>query len=218
MSTAIIGLGNIGTAVAAHLTTGGEAVILAANTPGRAQQLAGDLGPSASAAETADAIERADTVVFAVWFDVLRDLVGQNADRLAGKVVVDPSNPIGPDGKGGFKRTLPDGVSSGSVIAGMLPAAAHFVKAFGTVSAEHLASAANRSPDRAVLFYATDDGEASLRAQRLISVAGFAPVKAGGLDQAIRIEAFGDLHDLGGLNGKLLTTKEADALLAGTRG
>jgi len=113
MSTAIIGLGNIGTAVAAHLTTGGEAVILAANTPGRAQQLAGDLGPSASAAETADAIERADTVVFAVWFDVLRDLVGQNADPLAGKVVVDPSNPIGPDGKGGFKRTLPDGVSSG---------------------------------------------------------------------------------------------------------
>ena len=55
-------------------------------------------------------------------------------------------------------------------------------------------------------------------AERLISVAGFAPVKAGGLDQAIRIEVFGDLHDFGGLNGKLLTTQEARALLAGSGG
>ena len=37
-------------------------------------------------------------------------------------------------------------------------------------------------------------------------------VKVGGLDQAIRIEAFGDLHDLGGLGGRLLTEKEATAL------
>ena len=58
---------------------------------------------------------------------------------------------------------------------------------------------------------------AALRAERLISVAGFAPVNVGGLDQAIRIEAFGDLHDLGGLNGKLLTTQEANVLLAGAR-
>ena len=86
----------------------------------------------------------------------LQDLVKQNATRLDGKVVIDPSNPIGSDGKGGFVRTLPDGVSAGSVVAGLLPSGAHFVKTFGTVSAEHLASAANRSPDRAVLFYATD--------------------------------------------------------------
>jgi 8-hydroxy-5-deazaflavin:NADPH oxidoreductase len=59
---------------------------------------------------------------------------------------------------------------------------------------------------------------ASSTAERLISVAGFAPVKAGGLDQAIRIEMFGDLHDYGGLNGKLLTVGEARALLASARG
>jgi len=156
-------------------------------------------------------MERADTVIFAVWFDVLRDLVAQNTARLAGKVVIDPSHPIGPDGKGGFKRTLPDGVSSGSVIARMLPPRAHFVKAFGTVSAEHLANASNRSPERAVLFYATDDDAAGVRAERLISLAGFAAVKVGGLDQAIRIEAFGDLHDLGGLGGRLLTTERLSA-------
>jgi predicted dinucleotide-binding enzyme len=218
MSTAIIGVGNIGRAVAAHLTDGGEAVVLAASTPAQAEQLARELGPSASAADVADAIEQADAVIFAVWLNVLEELVRKNAPRLAGKVVIDPSNPIAPDGKGGFVRTLPDGVSAGSVIAGLLPSGAHFVKAFGTVGAEKLADAANRSSERAVLFYATDDEVAASTAERLISAAGFAPVKAGGLDQAIRIEMFGDLHDFGGLNGKLLTVEQARALLTGARG
>jgi 8-hydroxy-5-deazaflavin:NADPH oxidoreductase len=213
MSTAIIGVGKIGQALATHLTGGGEAVILAASKPASAEQLARELGRSASAADVADAIEHADAVIFAVWLDVLEDLVRHNAARLAGKVVIDPSNPIGPDGKGGFMRTLPDGVSSAEVIAGLQPSGAHFVKAFGTVSAEHLADAANRSPDRAVLFYATDDDVAATTAERLISAAGFAPVKAGGLDQATRIEMFGDLHDFGGLNGRLLTVGQARALL-----
>jgi 8-hydroxy-5-deazaflavin:NADPH oxidoreductase len=217
MSTAIIGLGNIGTAVATHLTEGGERVVLAASDLSQAEQLARDLGAPSAAAGVADAIEQADAVIFAVWLDVLEALVRQNAAHLSGKVVIDPSNPIAPDGKGGFMRTLPDGVSSGSVIAGLLPASAHYVKAFGTVSAEHLADAGNRSPDRAVLFYATDDEMAAATAERLILAAGFAPVKAGGLDQAIRIEMFGDLHDFGGLNGKLLTVEQARALLAGPR-
>ncbi len=215
MSTAIIGVGKIGTALATHLTGGGETVVLAAGKPSQAEQLARDLGALSSAAGVADAIDQADAVIFAVWLDVMEGLVRQNAARLSGKVVIDPSNPIGPDGKGGFKRTLPDRVSSGSVIAGLLPPGAHFVKAFGTVSAEHLADAANLSPDRAVLFYATDDDAAASTAERLISAAGFAPVKAGGLDQAIRIEMFGDLHDFGGLNGKLLTVAQARDLLAG---
>jgi len=218
MSTAIIGVGNIGKAVATHLTDGGEPVVLAAGTPGEAEQLARDLGPSASAAGVADAIDQADAVIFAVWFTVLEDLVRQNATHLSGKVVIDPSNPVAMDADGQFSRTLPDGVSAGSVIAGLLPPGAHYVKAFGTVAAEKLASSANRSPDRAVLFYATDDDVAASTAERLISAAGFAAVRAGGLNQAIQIEMFGDLHDFGGLNGRLLTVAEARALLAGARG
>jgi 8-hydroxy-5-deazaflavin:NADPH oxidoreductase len=214
MSTAIIGVGSIGTAIATHLSEGGEPVILAAGSADAAAGLAGKLG--VPAADVAEAIDRADTVIFAVWLDVLKELIGQHAARLVGKVVIDPSNPIAPDGDGGFKRTLPDGVSAGSVIAGLLPAGAHLVKAFGTVSAEHLSGAANQTPDRVVLFYATDDDMATAAAERLIAVAGFAPVRVGGLDQAIRIEVFGDLHDFGGLNGKLLTAAEAQALLAGS--
>jgi 8-hydroxy-5-deazaflavin:NADPH oxidoreductase len=213
MPTAIIGVGNIGKRVAADLTKGGETVILASSTLSAAEQLARELGPPASAAGVADAIDQADAVIFAVWFDPMKELIGTYASHLAGKVVIDPSNPIGPDGKGGFMRTLPDGVSAGSVIAGLLPSTAHYVKAFGTVAAEKIADAANRSPDRAILFYATDDATAASTAERLISAAGFDPVRVGGPDEAIRIEAFGDLHDLGGLNGRLLSLAQARAML-----
>jgi 8-hydroxy-5-deazaflavin:NADPH oxidoreductase len=67
---------------------------------------------------------------------------------------------------------------------------------------------ANRTP-RAVLFYATDDDQAAAAIERLISAAGFDPVKAGGVDAALRIETSGDLHQFGGLNGKAVDTREA---------
>jgi predicted dinucleotide-binding enzyme len=61
------------------------------------------------------------------------------ADALEGKVVVDPSNPVGIDEDGNLYRTLPEDESAASVVAGPLPAGAHYAKAFGTLLAESLA-------------------------------------------------------------------------------
>jgi 8-hydroxy-5-deazaflavin:NADPH oxidoreductase len=213
MTTAIIGVGNIGKSVARHLVDGGERVVLAAREESNATALAKELGGLASATSVEKAITEADVVVFAVWFDTLKDLIDQHADLLRGRVVVDPSNPVAQDADGGFVRTLPDGQSSGAVVAGLLPTKAYFVKAFGTLGAESLASEANRTP-RAVLFYATDDDQAAAASERLISAAGFDPVKAGGVDAALRIETFGALHQFGGLNGKTLDASEARTAVA----
>src|SRR5881396_3485304 len=213
MTTAIIGVGNIGRSVARDLVDGRERVVLAARDESNATALANELGELASAASVEKAIADADVVVFAVWLDTLKELVAQHAGLLGGKVVVDPSNPIAQDANGGLVRTLPDGQSAGAVVAGLLPAEAHFVKALGTLGAESLALEANRTP-RAVLFYATDDDQAAAAIQRLISAAGFDPVKAGGVDAALRIETSGDLHQFGGLNGKVLDAAEARTALA----
>ena len=207
MTTAIIGVGNIGKAVAHDLVEGGERVVLAAHDESNATALANKLGELASATSVEKAITDADVVVFAVWLDTLKDLIAQHADLLRDKVVVDPSNPVAVDANGGVVRTLPDDQSSGSVVAGLLPPEAHFVKAFGTLGAESLASEANRTP-RAVLFYATDDDQAAAAIERLITAAGFEPVKAGGVDAALRIETSGDLHQFGGLNGKVIDASE----------
>jgi predicted dinucleotide-binding enzyme len=214
MTTAIIGTGNIGGQVARHLVAAGDPVILAARDESHAAPLARELGPLASAASARQAIAAADVVVLATWLDTTRQLIAENRDVLHCKVIVDPSNPIQLDGKGGFSRTLPDGQSAASVIAGLLPADAHLVKAFGTLGAEALASSANRRPRRAALFYATDDEGAGATVERLIATAGFDAVKAGGLSDATRIEVAGDLHQYGGLNGNVVDVDEALAAVA----
>ena len=215
MTTAIIGVGNIGSRVARHLVEGGEPVVLAAKDESTAEALADDLGPLARAASVEDAIEAADVVVLALWLDTMKELIPKDARLLDGKVVVDPSNPIGFDESGQSIRTLPEGQSSGSVVAALLPTGAHYVKAFGTLGADGLGSAANREPQRAVLFYATDDAAAATTIERLIRAAGFDPLKAGGVADAARLEVpGGDLHQGGGLNGALLDLDEARAKVA----
>jgi predicted dinucleotide-binding enzyme len=213
MTTAIIGVGNVGGAVARHLTAGGEQVVLAAREEADADALAGELGSLASAASVPEAIEAADVIVLAVWFDALKQLIADYGGLLDGKIVVDPSNPLGVNADGTVFRTLPEGQSQGSLVAAMLPAGARYVKAFGTLDAGSLASSANRAPRRAVLFYATDDDRAAAAIERLITVAGFDPVRAGSLSEAGRIEMpGGDLH-LATL-GRLLDADEARAAAA----
>jgi 8-hydroxy-5-deazaflavin:NADPH oxidoreductase len=178
-----------------------------------AEALADELGPLARAASVEDAIANADAVVFAVWLDTMKELIPRAARLLEGKVVVEPSNPIGFDDSGQAFRTLPEGQSAASVVAASLPVGAHYVNAFGTLAADALAAGAHREPRRAVLFYATDDDTAATTIERLIRAGGFDPLEAGGVADAGRIEApGGDLHQFG-LNGQLVDLDEAHALL-----
>jgi 8-hydroxy-5-deazaflavin:NADPH oxidoreductase len=131
LTTAIIGVGSIGGALARHLVAGGEPVVLASKDESRAEALAQELGPLAHAASVEDAIAGADAVVFALWLDTIKELIPQHARLLENKVVVDPANPIGFDETGQFRRTLPDDRSAASVVAALLPASARYVKAAG---------------------------------------------------------------------------------------
>src|SRR4051812_17065819 len=153
-TTAIVGVGNIGTTLARLLVRGDEAVVLAALNESHAEELARELGPLARAASVETAVAVADVVVLALWLDTTKELIPELAHLLENKVVVDPSNPIGFDKNGQVMRTLPEGQSAGSVVADLLPPGAHYVKAFGTLGAGALGAGANREPKRAVLFYA----------------------------------------------------------------
>jgi predicted dinucleotide-binding enzyme len=213
LSTAIIGVGNLGSAVARLLVSGGEVVVLAARDAEHAQALANELGPNASSASVEDAIAGADVVVLAVWLDQIKALVPEQAQLLENKTVVDPSNPIGFE-NGQLVRTLPAEQSAASFVEALLPASARYVKAFGTLGADSLASAANRVPRRDTLFYATDDEEAAAIVERLIRAAGFDPLKAGPAADAGRLEGpDGDLSQ-GGLDGEVVDLNQARAAIA----
>jgi 8-hydroxy-5-deazaflavin:NADPH oxidoreductase len=205
---AVIGTGNIGGSLAASFTAGGQDVLLAGRDVETTRKVASHLGARAKAVSVDEAVERADLLVLAVWFDTVKELIAQYGGRLAGKVIIDPTNPVVPDGSGGFKKIIRDQESSGQILAGLLPAGARLVKAFGTLSAGSLSAAARREPERAVLFYAADDETAGDLAAELIRTAGYEPVLVGGLDQSIRLEVFGDLHEFGAL-GRVVTRAEA---------
>jgi predicted dinucleotide-binding enzyme len=104
MKTAIIGLGNIGAAIARHLRAGGRELVVAERDADKARAFAATIGATAATLE--EALTTADVIVFAVWFDVIKSLFVEHRAALSGKILVDPSNPVAPDGKGGFTKTL----------------------------------------------------------------------------------------------------------------
>jgi 8-hydroxy-5-deazaflavin:NADPH oxidoreductase len=211
-TVAIIGTGNIGGTLAANLAAGGQDFLLAGRNLEATRKLAADLGGHAEAVTVDEAVDRAGVLVFAVWLDAYRELIAQYGDRLAGKVIIDPTNPVAPDGNGGFRKIIGEQESSGEILAGLLPPGARLVKAFSGLSAGTFSSAARREPERAVGFYAADDDAAGETVAELIRVSGYEPVRIGGLDQSIRIEVFGDLHEFGAL-GRAVTKQEALAAL-----
>ena len=177
MTTAIIGTGGIGSVIARQLAAGSETLRLSSADIESARTLAAEIGRAAVAAvDNRDALRGAGAVVLALRFAVLKGVIAEIADSLTDKVVVVPSNPLATDAQGNVARLLPKGQSSGEVVAGWLPAGTRLAMAFGTLSADLFESSGNRSPERAVLFYATDDDRAGEEAERLIRTAG---VRAG---------------------------------------
>jgi 8-hydroxy-5-deazaflavin:NADPH oxidoreductase len=204
---AVIGLGNIGKVVASNLVKGNREVIVAGHKFEDAKTLAQKLGPLAKAAEVSAAIAEAEIVVLSVWFSTIKELLEKYSRELEGKIVIDPSNPIAPDNKGGFKKIIGAQESAGQINARLLPKRTKFAKALGTLGVASLESAAFKKPEAAVLFYATDDSSINGKVEELIRDNGFEPVRVGGIDQSIRLEVFGELHEFGAL-GKTITLSE----------
>jgi 8-hydroxy-5-deazaflavin:NADPH oxidoreductase len=211
-TVAIIGTGNIGGTLAAEFAAGGQDFLLAGRDAEAARKITSDLGGHAEAVSVDEAVDRAGVLVVAVWLDDFEQFIAQYRGQLAGKVIIDPSNPVGPDGQGGYRKVIDEQESSGQILAGLLPAGAVLVKAFGTLSAPSLAAASRREPDRVVLFYAADDDAAGDLVAGLIRAAGFDPVRVGGLDQSVRIEMFGDLHEYGALGHPVTRTEALKAI------
>jgi predicted dinucleotide-binding enzyme len=205
---AVIGIGNIGTAVVTNLVKGNRDVIIADRTPGKAEDLAQKLGQRAKPADISSAIKEADIIVLAVWFDGIKELLNNHASDLRDKIIVDPSNPIAPDENGGFKKIIGEKESAGEILSKLLPEGAKLAKALGTLGVASLTSAAFQKPEKATLFYATDDTSINVEIEQLIHDNGYEAVRVGGIDQSIRLEVFGDLHEFGAL-GRTVTLEEA---------
>lgn len=205
---AIIGMGNIGQAVASNFSRSNRSFMAADRDLEKAKTLAANWAPGAAASDISHAVKKAGIIILAIPFGAIAGFMKEYAADLEGKIIVDPSNPIAPDENGGFKKVIGANESAGEINAAALPKNARLAKALGTLSAASLTGSAYQSPQKAVLFYATDDTSINETVEQLISDNGFDAVRAGDLNQSLRLEVFGDLHEFGAL-GKTVTKTEA---------
>lgn len=205
---AVIGLGNIGQAVAANLSKSNRPFIAADRNVEKAKTLSATWGTSAQPSDISSAVKNADIAILSIPFEAIASFMKEYASDLEGKIIVDPSNPIAPDENGGFKKIIAEKESAGEINATALPKNAKLAKALGTLGAASLTGSAYQKPEKAVLFYASDENEINATIEQLINDNGFYAVRVGDLTQSLRIEVFGDLHEFGAL-GKVVTTNEA---------
>ncbi|SDM31370.1 NADPH-dependent F420 reductase [Pedobacter antarcticus] len=203
---AVIGLGNIGKALANNLLKGNREIIVASKNFEDAVAFASNAGDLAEALQIEEAVKSADIIIPTVWFNVGQEFVQQYANDLKGKIIIDVSNPIAQDENGGFKKIIAENQSSGQIMHDLVSDNAKLVKTFGTLGVESLTNAAHQQPANA-MFYATDHNEVSNTIEILINDAGFEALSIGGIDQSIRMEVFGDLHEFGAI-GKSVTATE----------
>ena len=96
MAIAIVGTGNMGSGIARLLGSKGEKVAIGSRDPAKAAKLAEEIGAGAEGGGVAAAVKLADIVVLAVPYGQAGDAI-REAGGLAGKIVVDISNPITED-------------------------------------------------------------------------------------------------------------------------
>ena len=166
----IIGTGNMGKAIAAMAGRGGNTVELIGH---------GDT----------DKPVTGDVVVLAVYYGSVAEVVAQRGEQLAGKVVVDITNPV--DVETFDSLVVPADGSAAAEIATALPRS-RVVKAFNTNFAATLASGTVGDQPTTVLI-AGDDADAKSLLAGIVTAGGLRAIDAGSLRRARELEALGFL-------------------------
>ena len=190
MNVTVIGTGNMARGIGKRLVAGGHHVTVLGKQTGAAEAVVGDLGggDSAKAGRSGDAITD-DVVVLAVYYPDAMAAVDQYGDGLAGKVLVDITNPVNDSFDG--LVTPPDGSAAQELAASA--SGATVVKAFNTTFAATLSEGqvAGQPLD---VFVAGDDQDAKATVSKLATDGGLNVIDAGPLKRARELEAAGLLH------------------------
>jgi 8-hydroxy-5-deazaflavin:NADPH oxidoreductase len=185
MKIAFLGCGQVGAPLADHLQRLGHQVTLAAADAGSASVArAVERNPDLEVASPKRAVGNAEVVFLATPFQAARTALGSVAGELRGKVLVDCTNPVGPELSHGLGSAR-----SGSEVVQELVPEAEVVKAFTIYGFENFED--NRYPGhdvRPVMMYCGRDEGAKATVARLIGQLGWEPLDVGGLEQALHLE------------------------------
>ncbi|MEV8615021.1 prephenate dehydrogenase/arogenate dehydrogenase family protein [Amycolatopsis sp. NPDC051373] len=187
MRIAIIGAGNVGSALSMAAVDAGHAVTLTAPSPEKAAKVAAETGARA-AASNLDAVADADVVVLAVPGSAVGAVAQEIAPAVRGKVVVDATNPLNAT----FTDLDIEETAAVQTLQRLVNDAA-VVKAFNTIFAGRLGTP-TESGHRLDALYAGDDTDAKKVVAELLTSLGFRPIDAGGLRMARALEEMAFLN------------------------
>ena len=181
-SLTLIGTGNMARTIGTLAVAGGNSVEVMGRDKSKAPRLAKALGGSATTGKWGTGIPAGDIVIAALLYDAVVPVVTEYGDALAGKVIVDISNPFNAtfDGLAHSEET-----SIAQEVAEVAPASASVVKAFNTIFRNVLE---NGRPN---VFIAGDDAQAKAAVGAFIESLGLRPLDVGGLKMAHWLEGMG---------------------------
>ena len=184
MSTiSIIGSGSMAAAIGGLAAKAGHTVEVMSRDAAKARALAKQVGAGATAG-TFGAAPAGDIVILAVPYSAVLDVVKQYGEELAGKLLVDITNPVAPDYT---SFVTPSDSFGAQEIANVAPADADIVKAFNTQFSNVLAAGPVEGHPLDV-FIAGDDAQAKARVSAFIESLGLRPMDTGPLLMARTLE------------------------------
>jgi 8-hydroxy-5-deazaflavin:NADPH oxidoreductase len=169
-TVSILGTGNMGPAIASVVEKGGNTAELFSRSDAD-QPISGDI------------------VILAVYYPSIAEILAQRGEQLAGKIVVDITNPLNVETFDGL--VVPADSSATAEIAAALPNS-RVIKAFNTNFAATLASGTVGDQPTTVLI-AGDDADAKNTLAEVITAGGLRAIDAGSLRRARELEAIGFL-------------------------
>lgn len=216
-SIALIGPGRHGTAIARLFASHGVDVVLYHHNPAKADSAldaVSEVARNATVTVAPSAREAAAgqqvVALTTLWDAPQRAVIGELGNDLAGKIVLDVSNPLDVTPRGVVARRPKEG-SAGQFVATLLPAGAGHAKAFSNLATDFINDGADRDP-KAVLPFLTDGPETTAVIRDLLARTGWAPRFVGGIDQSAQLEIGGRYNvAVGGYGRARLTSAEFGA-------
>lgn len=179
----IIGAGGMAAAIGGLAAKAGHTVEVVSRDAAKAQALADQVGAGAKSG-TFGGVPAVDIIILAVPYSAVLDVVKQYGQALAGKLLVDITNPVAPD----FKSFVtPESSFGAQEITKAAPADADVVKAFNTQFSHVLAAGPVKGHPLDV-FLAGDDAHAKARVSAFVESLGLRPMDTGQLPMARTLE------------------------------